>query len=131
MEVDDLIQLKHCAFGDMLNVFAEQDAAASIWPYMEVCGRTGLLYSDTTTFIMARPVDSSLPLDDLNSLKDMEPDYPKMGLTDTWHILYGSGNMSLFLDLMPYPLPKVMWQRNCKGKARIYSLTNIKRHIHD
>lgn len=117
-------------FGDMLNFYAEQDRLDCIWSYMDICGRTGLLYSSSTCFIMARPVDSSLPIEDLDSLKDTHPDYPSSGLTDAWYILYASGNLSHFLDKVPYDLPKVMWQRDGKGKAKIHLLSTLQKHIH-
>ena len=117
-------------FGEMLNFYAEQSATDSIWPYMEVCGRTGLLYSDATTFIMARPVDSSLPIEDLNSLRDTLPDYKTSGLTDAWHIIYASGDISQFVDKAPYPLPNVMWQRNGGSSVKIFSFNKLKKRTH-
>ena len=122
-----------CPFGDMLDFYAGINRAECIWPYMEVCGRHGLLYSDSRTFIMARPVDSSLPLEDLNSLADLSPEYQKRELTcdhDTWHIIYASGKISDFIGKAPYPLPKVMWQRDSGGSARIHSFNKLKNRTH-
>ena len=126
------VEFVPCAFGDMLDMFARHGAAETIWPYMEACGRYGVLYSDTDNYIMARPVDSSLPIDDLDTLADLQHGYQSSGLTDAWYILYGSGNMSLFLEKMPFPLPKVMWKRDGKGPVKTYSLSNLTRHLnHD
>jgi hypothetical protein len=105
-------------FGDMLAFYG---ASEWIWRYMEICAKEGILYSDPTTFIMARPVDSSVDIEILNTLQDVE----NQGLTDAWYILYASGNLSHFLDKAPFHLPKIMWQRNGKGPAKIHLLTTL------
>jgi hypothetical protein len=110
-------------FGDMLAFYGASDC---IWKYMEICGRTGLLYSSPTTFIMARPVDSMVSLEELNTLQDVG----NQGLTDAWYIMYASGNLRHFLDKSPFYLPKIMWQRNGKGPARIVSTDKLQKRIH-
>lgn len=121
------------AFGDMLQFYAHHEITDWIWHHIDACARHGLFYSDKDTLLMARPVDSSLPIDDLNALLDLSPGYKKSELTpkyDAWHIIYASGKITEFFNKAPYPLPKVMWQRDGNGPARIYSFNYTKNRIH-
>jgi hypothetical protein len=122
-----------CAFGDMLAFYADVGRADAIWPYMEVCARHGLLYSDKDTFMMARPVNSSLPPEDLNNLADLSSERQKRELTfeyDAWHIIYASGKITDFFAKAPFTLPKVMWQRDGGGPMRIYPYKKLENLIH-
>jgi|TARA_R110000764_G_scaffold16146_10_gene45379 hypothetical protein len=122
-----------CAFGDMLQFYAYHEITDWIWHHIDACARHGLVHSDKDTFMMARPVDSSIPVDDLNALLDLSSTDQKSELTskhDAWHIVYASGGLTKFFDKAPYPLPKVMWQRDGSGPARIHSFNNIKKRIH-
>lgn len=121
------------AWGDMLQYYSEMGIPDWIFPHMDACGRHGVLYCDPDTFIMARPVNSALPIDDLNALQDLDPAYEKRELTlahDAWHIVYASGSLISFFDKATHTLPKVMWQRDGVGPARIYSFNKTKERIH-
>lgn len=120
-------------FGDMLNFYASTNGGYAIWPLMEVCGRKGALFSSPDAFIMGRPVNSTLPDEDIVNLKDLHPEYEDIGLTDAhdaWHVIYASGDLRHFFDKAPYPLPYVLWQRDGVGKLRRYKFNTIKRKIH-
>jgi hypothetical protein len=120
-------------FGDMLEFYANNNITDWIWHHMDAAARHGLLYSDKDTFLMARPVNSKIPVDDLNALLDLSSDYEKSELTydhDTWHIMYASGRINYFFDKAPYVLPNVMWQRNGKGASKIHSYNKVKKRIH-
>lgn len=117
-------------FGDFLAYMAENNIADWVWPYMEICSRLGVCHSDPSAFILARPVDSSVPIDRLNALADIDP---KTGLTpapDAWHILYASGDIRNFFPLATYELPKLIWQRNGGERVRILNYQTVKDRIH-
>ena len=120
-------------FGDMLNFYDSVSCGHAIWPLMEVCARRGVLFSSPEAFIMARPVNSTIPELDIINLKDLHPDYQNIGLTDAydaWHVIYASGDLRHFFDKATHPLPFVLWQRNGVGKLKRYSFNKIKQKIH-
>ena len=79
-------------------------------------------------------MNSSIPIEDLANLSDLDPScYPNRELTadhDAWHIVYASGGIEHFFDLAPYDLPNLIWQRDGKEEARIHNYEKIKLKIH-
>ena len=123
-------------FGNFLDAFA--DYSHWVWPAVAICSTHGFFSADKNRCILARPVNSRVPINDLACYADLEMEYriPAEcggGLTsdhDAWHIIYASGDLRSFFELAPYDLPKLIWQRDCKGPARIYNFSTIKRRIH-
>lgn len=129
-----VVDLPDCPFTDFLAFMAEIGASKWVWSYLEMCGRLGMLHSEPSRFLIARPVNSAIDIDDLNCLADLDPErYPDRELTrahDAWHIVYASGGIEHFFDLAPYELPKLIWQRDGRGGARVYDYQRIKHLIH-
>ena len=125
-------------FDDFLrHMAADSTSAAWTWSYIEICARVGVFYSSPENTLLARPVNSAIPEEDLRAFNDLDPTHAlaSTGLTDrhdTWHILYASGDPSFFFDLCPYPLEKVSWHR-AKGndKLRTHSFQQLKKRFHD
>jgi hypothetical protein len=133
-EENVILDLPECPLADFLTFMSDIGAPEWVWSYMEMCGRFGMLHAEPSRFMLARPVNSAIPIDDLNCLADLDPArYPDRELTNThdaWHILFASGGIEHFFDLAPYELPKLIWQRDGKGGARIYDFQRIKKLIH-
>lgn len=129
-----IVDLPDCPFTDFLAFMAEAGSSKWVWSYVEMCGRLGMLHSEPTRFLLARPVNSAIPIDDLNCLADLDPKrYPDRELTqahDAWHIVYASGDIGHFFDLAPYELPKIIWQRTGSGEARILDYQKVKNKVH-
>jgi hypothetical protein len=118
-------------FGDFLAHMAEMGAGEWVWPVMDICSRYGVFCADERRCMVARPVDSSFPIGVLNDFRDLEPDgdYLLTMEPDAWHIVYASGDIRNFFDLAPYELPKLIWQRNGEGQARIYDYQRTKKKV--
>tara|TARA_R110000796_G_scaffold251769_1_gene383939 strand:- start:6085 stop:6465 length:381 start_codon:yes stop_codon:yes gene_type:complete len=116
---------------------ADSTSSAWTWSYIEMCARFGLFYSTPENTLLARPVNSAIPEEDLRAFNDLDPGHKlaSTGLTgrhDTWHIIYASGDPSFFFDLCPYPLERVSWHR-AKGNERLrtHSFQQLKKRFHD
>lgn len=100
-----------------------------VWPQMEWCAHYGIMHADTETFLLARPVNSSLPIADLVDFADLDIErYPDRELTnnhDAWHVVYASGGIETILGLTPYPLPKLIWHRNRDERTRTYDFDKL------
>lgn len=68
--------------------------------------RTGFVYAGDDAFILAQPQNG-----------------------DTWWVHLAAGDLTRFLDLAPYPLPWVAWQRKGTGKVHVWSWENFRKHI--
>jgi hypothetical protein len=130
MEAEQIASWQPCPFGDFLDFMAGQNAAEWVWPIVETCARHGVLHSEPGCCILARPVDSSIDIDVLNGLGDLLPESGLTPTPDAWHIIYASGGIHGFFRLAPYPLPKLIWQRNGTGPAKIYNFNKVKDRIH-
>lgn len=128
-----ILDMPPCPFEDFLNSMEENGAGRWVWSYMEFCARLGVLHAEPGRFILARPVNSEIPMDDLACFADIDPErYANRELTeahDAWHIVYASGGIEDFFSLSPYELPKLIWQRD-NGRVRIYDYQKIKSKIH-
>ena len=116
-------------WGDFLAFFAP--SAEWIFPIIDICSRYGVFCADETRCMVARPVDSRIPIDVLNKFEDISPaaDYLLTMEPDAWHIIYASGDIGNFFALAPYELPKLIWQRDGIGTARIYNYQRIKEKV--
>lgn len=76
------------------------------------CG--GVVHCEPELFLIARPMDLRTPAR-----------WPEPGQADAWYVTLAIGRRSfgLFLQLMPYFLPKLAWHRMFRGDARL--------HVHD
>lgn len=117
-------------FGDFLDYMAAKGMPEWTWTFIEMCSRLGVCHAEPGCFILARPVDSSLPIDTLNSFGDVDPETGLTPWPDAWHILYASGDIHKFFRLAPFELPKLIWQRDGEGPARIYNFKRTKDRIH-
>lgn len=121
-------------FGDFLAFMAHSGASDWVWHYLEACARVGVVHAEPGSFLLARPVNSRLPIDDLNALMDLSPEhYPDRSLAedhDAWMILYASGDILRFFRLAPYPLQHLLWQRDGRAPVRIYDFQKMKDRIH-
>lgn len=123
-------------FGAFLNEMARLGSGEATWAVIEVCSRLGVFHADEFKCLAARPVNSAIPIEDLNALADLDPEHPRFrdyqeltNTPDAWHILYASGDILGFFDLATHELPKLIWQRNGTGGARIYDYQTIKRRV--
>jgi hypothetical protein len=125
-----------CPFQEFMQHMVDSDGPEWVWTFVEVCSRFGVYYSGPDGIMLARPVNSAIPQDDLNAFNDLDPgtEIGTSDLTkhpDTWHILYGSGSPALFYSLCPYELENVSFHRNKgNGKLKTYNFKNFKRRIH-
>lgn len=129
-----IVDFPPCTFEDFLT-HMNSDLSEWTWSFIELCARFGVFYSSPTRTILARPVNSQIPEDDLMAFNDLDPNHElaSLGLTDqhdTWHILYASGELSQFFGLCPYKLKFVSWHRN-KGNKRLklYDFKKLKNRI--
>ena len=119
-----------CPFEDFLNHMNNSESEKWTWAFIEMCSRFGVFHSSPEGVVLARPVNSEIPEEDLMAFNDLDPDHElaSTGLTgkhDTWHVLYASGDPSSFFDLCPYELKFISWHRN-KGTKNL-KRTNFKR----
>lgn len=116
-------------WGDFLAFFAP--VGDWIFPIIDICSRYGVFCADDTRCMVARPVDSRIPVEILNVFGDIDPagDYLLTMEPDAWHIIYASGDIGNFFSLAPYELPKLIWQRDGEGRARIYDYQRTKRKV--
>jgi hypothetical protein len=114
-------------FGDFLAYMAEIGAADWVWTIIDICSRYGGFYADEKRCLIARPVDSRVSIHDLNGFYDLE-NVEDMEV-DAWFILYASGDLGSFFELAPYDLPRLVWQRDGIGKARVYDYHKFKSKI--
>ena len=128
-EVVDLAPHPISPFGDFLAYMAEIDAADWVWTIIDICSRYGGFYADEKRCLIARPVDSRTSIDDLNGFYDLEPDRIESMEVDAWFILYASGDLGAFFELAPYDLPRLVWQRDGIGNARVYDYHKFKSKI--
>lgn len=127
-------------FGNFLDFY--HDVGGNwLWMAIEVASREGVFHSDPLCCIVARPVNSRVPIADLNIFADREPEYQiprayegeETGLPsahDAWHIIYASGDIRRFFQLATHDLPKLIWQRDNEPLPRIYDYARTKRLIH-
>ena len=114
-------------------MMAEAGLGEWIWAFVHACSRHGVFHCDTKKCVLARPVNSSLPIDDLNSLVDLDgvTHPPEVaGEHDAWLVMFAAGDMSGFFELAPYELPSLLWQRDGRTPARIYNFSKFKNRIH-
>jgi hypothetical protein len=114
-------------FGNFLAYMAEKDSSDWVWAVIDICSRYGGFYADETRCLIARPVDSRRSIDDLNGFFDLD-DVDTMEV-DAWFILYASGDLGAFFELAPYDLPRLVWQRDGIGNARVYDYNKFKSKI--
>ena len=131
-----LVEFPPSPFGGYLEHMNNSGCPEWVWSFIEMCGTFGVLHSTPTDILLARPVSSAIPEDDLLAFNDLDPNHPLASsfLTkphDTWHILYASGDTSLFFDLCPYELPFVSWHRNKgDGSLRVRDFQRLKKRFH-
>tara|TARA_R110000868_G_scaffold124963_1_gene330193 strand:+ start:297 stop:665 length:369 start_codon:yes stop_codon:yes gene_type:complete len=104
-----------------------------IWHFIDACSRHGVFHCDAFKILLIRPVNSMIGIDDLNSLVDLDGiTYPPEVANnhDAWHIIYAAGDIDGFFELAPYPLPKLIWQRDGRTPARIYNFNKLKERIY-
>lgn len=83
--------------------------------------RVGVVYSGPDAFMMGRAV--CWAMDDL-----MNPSLPSRGAADTWFIwmTVGVGAVRKALQLCPYPLKYVAWERHHdQGRVRRYTFERV------
>ena len=117
-------------FGDFLNMMAEMGAAEHVWATIDICARYGGFYADETRCLIARPVDSSIGIHTLNGFGDLVAPLVDEMKVDAWFILYAVGGINSFFELAPYELPRLVWQRDGQGDAKIYDFQKIKHRVH-
>jgi hypothetical protein len=94
-------------------------------PFEEKLGehlKHGYVYNSPECFIMGRPVDSKADSDDIL-------DYSKeFSEPDCWYVCLAVGIKKLndLINLMPYDLPLVGWQR-MSGDIRYYNTKRLKK----
>ncbi len=123
MPEERIIEMDAGHFQNFLLHMTDTGAANWTWTFIEMSARLGVLHSSEQGVLLARPVNSAIPEEDLLAFNDIDPEHPlsQSSLThehDTWHILYASGDPAHFFDLAPYELEFVSWHRN-KGNARL------------
>jgi len=107
-----------------------------VWAYIDVCSRHGVFHADGEGILLARPVNSTIPIEWLNELADLRDEphshfSPELASQhDAWHVIFAAGEMSQFFELAPYPLPKVVWQRDGRPTTKIYNFDQLKGRIH-
>jgi len=125
-------------FGDFLAFMSQQGVSEWVWPLIEACARHGVFHSDSSRCILARPVNSAIPIDTLNALGDLDPaTFPDRQLAnrhDAWLIVFaGSADpdtLAAFFTLAPYDLPFLIWQRNGRDPVKRYPFNQVRKRIH-
>lgn len=131
-----IVDFPPCDFQNFLQHMADCDGMEWTWSYIEMCSRFGLFHSSDSGVILARPINSKIPESDIAAFNDLDPNHELASLSltkesDTWHILYASGDPLYFFDLCPYELEFISWHRN-KGNNRLkrYKFNKIKDKFH-
>lgn len=121
-------------FGAFLATMSAIGAAEWVWPYIEACSRHGVFCADENRCILARPVNSTIPIDHLNALWDLDPEHvPDRQLAnahDAWLVMFAAGGpLGGFFGLATRELPFLLWQRD-GGAPRLYPFNCVKERIH-
>jgi len=94
---------------------------------LETFAQQGIAYLSPELCVLARPVSSLMSDEDIIDLQSKDLTYN----VDTWMIHIMTGKMAKVINVIPYHLPYVAFQRN-GGKLRRYKLQTILRHgFHD
>ena len=111
------------AFDSLLLYYSDKNRLGYL-PYdIEIHAQYGVAYLSPELCLLARPVDGNRPDDELIRLQSMDLTYN----VNTWMIWIAAGDLSHCLNVMPYPLPFVAFQRN-GGRLRRYNLKSLTRH---
>lgn len=106
------------AFENMMDYYGRHEIGHWLWPHVEACSRYGLCLMSPGMVLMGRPVDVRVPIEVLDSLKDLSTGHRLKDLTSPhagWHVLYSSGELSMIVTHIPYHLPWLLWARMMPG----------------
>lgn len=104
-----------------MEVFTQEPCARSFELDVELHLMFGFVFATPDFFIMGRPVDSAGRHEDI-----VNPsfEFPK-DKCDCWMVYLMAGDVTKVWNIMPYPLPKVCFER--RNELRFYSLDSIRR----
>ena len=111
------------AFDQLVSYYMSHNRLDMLAEDLEKHAQHGIAYLSPDMCLMARPVNGEQPDDDITCLQSMRLTYN----VNTWHIHIATGNLNHCLDVMPYPLPYVSFQRN-GGRLKRYNLKSLIRH---
>lgn len=92
---------------DLAQSFYAQHSELNFWKDLEDHLRNGVVISQPDCFMMAKIIE----LSDDPAKNDL-----------AWFIRIAVGNIQVFLQRMPFPLPKIAFCRNNDGEVRVYDL---------
>lgn len=102
-------------------VYRNEPCARSFFDDFTLHMKHGFVFSTPDYFIMGRPVNSKAAeaqiVDPACTFKPEE--------CDCWHVYLMAGDVTKVWNIMPYPLPKVSFER--RNELRFYTLDSIRR----
>jgi hypothetical protein len=111
------------AFNQLIDYYLSHGRLDMLAEDLETHAQHGIAYLSPELCILARPVDGFKPDQGIIDIQSIHLTYN----VNTWHIHVATGNLSHCLDVMPYPLPYVSFQRN-GGRLKRYNLKSLTRH---
>jgi hypothetical protein len=115
------------AYNQLLDYYLANDKLDWLGEDLEMHAQQGVVYLSPELCLLARPVSSSMTDAEIIDIQSKDLTYK----VDTWMIHIMTGKMAKVINVIPYLLPYVAFQRN-GGRLRRYKLQTILRHgIHE
>jgi hypothetical protein len=102
-------------------VYEREECTTTFRNDLEAHLLNGYVFSTPEGFVMARPVSILA-----NEALILDP-WHKFETPDAWLIWLGAGNLSPFLDMFPFPLPFLGWQK--RNRLRFYGFESALAHL--
>jgi hypothetical protein len=103
-------------------VYQDEPCARSFQEDLEAHLLHGYVYSNHDVFLLARPVWSKAPTENI-----VNPWFNTFSHIDAWHVYLVAGDMMAPFRVAPYRLPFVTFEK--RNKIRKYQWSEIKYHV--
>lgn len=103
-------------------VYQREPCARSFQEDLEAHLLHGYVYSTREAFLMARPVWSKGPVENI-----INPWFNAFSHYDTWHVYLYAGELAQPFQVAPYPLRYVSWEK--RNKLRRYTWLEVQNHV--